>query len=244
MVAADELAAFNDDDPGYNPKQRGVSGGGGGDDDEEDDFRNDAAATGDEGDFDEGDFDDYEDGEYFEEEDEGEVTDSSSFDSFDDGDGDDGGDDDGDGDSGGVGEDLGDRAAGGGSEVAVTNTRERSRAAMVRAAVDAADDAYRGEMDQSSDEDDEDGLYLTDDEAPVLTAKQARGATVKSCRYLQTCVKVADCPPPKYPEIAVIGRSNVGKSSLINMLTNRKGVAKTSKNPGKTQTINHFEVVP
>ena len=68
---------------------------------------------------------------------------------------------------------------------------------------------------------------------------------MKSCRYLQSCVKVGDCPPPKYPEIAVIGRSNVGKSSLINMLTGRtkKEVAKTSKNPGKTQTINHFEMV-
>ena len=76
-------------------------------------------------------------------------------------------------------------------------------------------------------------------------AARTKGASVKSCRYLQSCVKVGDCPPPKYPEIAVIGRSNVGKSSLINMLTGRtkKEVAKTSKNPGKTQTINHFEMV-
>ena len=48
------------------------------------------------------------------------------------------------------------------------------------------------------------------------------------------------CPAPDKPEFAFIGRSNVGKSSLINMLTSRKGLAKTSGTPGKTQLINHF----
>jgi GTP-binding protein len=48
------------------------------------------------------------------------------------------------------------------------------------------------------------------------------------------------CPKPIKPEYAFIGRSNVGKSSLINMLTNRNGLAKTSQTPGKTQLINHF----
>ncbi|GIL23387.1 MAG: putative GTP-binding protein EngB [Bacteroidota bacterium] len=48
------------------------------------------------------------------------------------------------------------------------------------------------------------------------------------------------CPQTDKPEFAFIGRSNVGKSSLINMLTNRKDLAKTSSTPGKTQTINHF----
>lgn len=48
------------------------------------------------------------------------------------------------------------------------------------------------------------------------------------------------CPEPSLPEFAFIGRSNVGKSSLINMLTQRKNLAKTSGKPGKTQTINHF----
>src|SRR5438105_4580673 len=48
------------------------------------------------------------------------------------------------------------------------------------------------------------------------------------------------CPEPKLPEYAFIGRSNVGKSSLINMLTNRKNLAKTSGTPGKTRLINHF----
>lgn len=48
------------------------------------------------------------------------------------------------------------------------------------------------------------------------------------------------CPDTKVPEYAFIGRSNVGKSSLINMLTKRKGLAKTSQKPGKTLLINHF----
>lgn len=48
------------------------------------------------------------------------------------------------------------------------------------------------------------------------------------------------CPPSDKPEFAFIGRSNVGKSSLINMITSRKGLAKTSGTPGKTQLINHF----
>lgn len=51
---------------------------------------------------------------------------------------------------------------------------------------------------------------------------------------------VAKCPKNSLPEYAFIGRSNVGKSSLINMLTNRKSLAKTSGRPGKTQLINHF----
>jgi len=51
---------------------------------------------------------------------------------------------------------------------------------------------------------------------------------------------VKKCPPSAKPEFAFIGRSNVGKSSLLNMLTNRKNLAKTSNKPGKTQTINHF----
>lgn len=48
------------------------------------------------------------------------------------------------------------------------------------------------------------------------------------------------CPPPEFPEYAFIGRSNVGKSSLINMITGQKMLAKTSSTPGKTQLINHF----
>ncbi len=53
---------------------------------------------------------------------------------------------------------------------------------------------------------------------------------------------VEKCPNEKIPEYAFIGRSNVGKSSLINMLTDRKSLAKTSGRPGKTQLINHFKI--
>lgn len=51
-----------------------------------------------------------------------------------------------------------------------------------------------------------------------------------------------ECPPENLPEIALIGRSNVGKSSLINQLTGRKSLAKISGKPGKTRLINHFEI--
>lgn len=54
--------------------------------------------------------------------------------------------------------------------------------------------------------------------------------------------QVAKCPKDRLPEYAFIGRSNVGKSSLINMLTNCKSLAKTSGRPGKTQLINHFKI--
>jgi GTP-binding protein len=63
---------------------------------------------------------------------------------------------------------------------------------------------------------------------------------IKSSEFVSSHDNVAKAPPPDKPEFAFIGRSNVGKSSLINMLTKRKGLAKTSVKPGKTQTINHF----
>jgi len=63
---------------------------------------------------------------------------------------------------------------------------------------------------------------------------------IHSAEFLISSVEVPKCPKPIYPEYAFIGRSNVGKSSLINMITGRKNLAKTSSNPGKTQTINHF----
>ncbi len=62
-------------------------------------------------------------------------------------------------------------------------------------------------------------------------------------RYLISNADYKQCPPPDRPEYAFIGRSNVGKSSLINMLCNKKSLAKTSAAPGKTQLINHFDVV-
>lgn len=63
---------------------------------------------------------------------------------------------------------------------------------------------------------------------------------IKSASFVMSNSKVEKCPTSKLPEYAFIGRSNVGKSSLINMLTGRKSLAKTSGRPGKTQLINHF----
>ena len=63
---------------------------------------------------------------------------------------------------------------------------------------------------------------------------------ITSAEFIISNTQVSKCPVPDKPEFAFIGRSNVGKSSLINMLTNRKSLAKTSSTPGKTQTINHF----
>lgn len=63
---------------------------------------------------------------------------------------------------------------------------------------------------------------------------------VKSALFLTSNTQVARCPSEPIPEYAFIGRSNVGKSSLINMLTGQKHLAKTSGRPGKTQLINHF----
>lgn len=63
---------------------------------------------------------------------------------------------------------------------------------------------------------------------------------IKEARFIVSNTDVKKCPRPDKPEYAFIGRSNVGKSSLINMLTNRKSLAKTSGKPGKTRLINHF----
>ena len=63
---------------------------------------------------------------------------------------------------------------------------------------------------------------------------------IKSAAFVISNTDVTICPKEQLPEYAFIGRSNVGKSSLINMLTERKSLAKTSGKPGKTQLINHF----
>lgn len=65
---------------------------------------------------------------------------------------------------------------------------------------------------------------------------------IKSADFVISNSDVAKCPNEPIPEYAFIGRSNVGKSSLINMLTERKSLAKTSGRPGKTQLINHFKI--
>ena len=63
---------------------------------------------------------------------------------------------------------------------------------------------------------------------------------IKTAKFVVSNQEVSKCPTNQLPEYAFIGRSNVGKSSLINMLTNQKSLAKTSGRPGKTQLINHF----
>lgn len=63
---------------------------------------------------------------------------------------------------------------------------------------------------------------------------------IKEAIFIVSNTEIKNCPTDKKPEFAFIGRSNVGKSSLINMLTGKKGLAKTSGTPGKTQLINHF----
>jgi GTP-binding protein len=65
---------------------------------------------------------------------------------------------------------------------------------------------------------------------------------IKSAKYVISSPGYEKCPAPDIPEYAFIGRSNVGKSSLINMLCNNEKLAKTSAAPGKTQLINHFIV--
>ncbi len=63
---------------------------------------------------------------------------------------------------------------------------------------------------------------------------------IKSAEFVKSSATAADCPPPGLPEYAFTGRSNVGKSSLINMLTGHRKLAKTSSTPGKTKLVNHF----
>lgn len=73
--------------------------------------------------------------------------------------------------------------------------------------------------------------------APIL-----RTMKITSADFVKSSSIIEECPNPTKNEFAFIGRSNVGKSSLINMLVQRKDLAKTSGRPGKTQLINHFEI--
>lgn len=65
---------------------------------------------------------------------------------------------------------------------------------------------------------------------------------IVDAKFLTSAQSIADSPSPDMAEVAFLGRSNVGKSSLLNTLTNRKGLAKSSSTPGKTQLINYFDI--
>ncbi|CAN6540080.1 unnamed protein product [Malus baccata var. baccata] len=76
----------------------------------------------------------------------------------------------------------------------------------------------------------------------ILLSKYARNAQVDQAEFVKSSVRTEDCPSDGLPEFALVGRSNVGKSSLLNSLVRRKRLALTSKKPGKTQCINHFRI--
>lgn len=63
---------------------------------------------------------------------------------------------------------------------------------------------------------------------------------VKKAEFITGAPSLEECPPSRYPEVCFAGRSNVGKSTLINALVNHKGLARTSNRPGKTQQINYY----
>ncbi len=65
---------------------------------------------------------------------------------------------------------------------------------------------------------------------------------IRSAQFIKSSTSLEQCPSPEKPEFGFVGRSNVGKSSLINMLTSRPRLAKTSGQPGRTRTINHFYI--
>ena len=67
---------------------------------------------------------------------------------------------------------------------------------------------------------------------------------IKTAEFVMSNTDYKKCPASEIPEYAFIGRSNVGKSSLINSLVNNKKLAKTSSKPGKTKLINHFLITP
>ncbi|XP_042501472.1 GTP-binding protein At2g22870 [Macadamia integrifolia] len=76
----------------------------------------------------------------------------------------------------------------------------------------------------------------------IVLGPYAGHAQIKQVEFVKSSSKPKDCPKDDRPEFAIVGRSNVGKSSLINALVRKKEVALTSKKPGKTQLINHFLV--
>ncbi|XP_074276523.1 GTP-binding protein At2g22870 [Silene latifolia] len=76
----------------------------------------------------------------------------------------------------------------------------------------------------------------------IVLSKYANNAQVIKAEFIKSSVNTEDCPNDGSPEFALVGRSNVGKSSLLNSIVRRKKLALTSKKPGKTQCINHFRI--
>ncbi|KAL2346898.1 hypothetical protein Fmac_000898 [Flemingia macrophylla] len=76
----------------------------------------------------------------------------------------------------------------------------------------------------------------------ILLSNYANDAIVSQAEFVKSSVRTEDCPSDGLPEFALVGRSNVGKSSLLNSIVRRKKLALTSKKPGKTQCINHFRI--
>lgn len=75
--------------------------------------------------------------------------------------------------------------------------------------------------------------HIQEDGVPAVELPVPTNVKIKTAEFVKSSVKLSQCPPPTLPEFAVIGRSNVGKSSLINMLTGRKSLAMVSKTPGQ-----------
>lgn len=76
----------------------------------------------------------------------------------------------------------------------------------------------------------------------IVLSPYARDAQISAAEFVKSSTKTEDCPADGLPEFALVGRSNVGKSSLLNSIVRRKKLALTSKKPGKTQCINHFRI--
>jgi GTP-binding protein len=83
---------------------------------------------------------------------------------------------------------------------------------------------------------------MADQSAPARVPPPPAGWRVVDAAFLNSAPSVAECPPGDRPELAFAGRSNVGKSSLLNALTGRRGLARVSRTPGRTQLLNAFDL--
>lgn len=82
----------------------------------------------------------------------------------------------------------------------------------------------------------------SDDQMDAARIEAGRVLFAQNCEFVMGAARLDQLPPPGLPELAFAGRSNVGKSSLINVLTGRKALARTSNTPGRTQQINFFDL--